>query len=306
MAGEELYSALKWQVDRGADEAIGEQPVNRFARVQIADQETGNHVTGQPEAIVPGATALKPSSPSQSSPSLSAPSEAPPPLAPPLAPPARNAPPLIPTPAPPGNSFAVASGYEIAGAATTLDDIAAALGTFDGCPLRQTATNLVYCDGAPDARVVFIGEAPGVEEDRQGLPFVGPAGRLLDRMLAAIDLDRSQVLITNTLFWRPPGNRNPTPDEVAACLPFVERTIEIVDPELIVMVGGTAAKTLLARAEGITKLRGKWFEFETARMVRPIAARAIFHPAFLLRTPAQKRATWHDLIEIKKRLDGNA
>ncbi len=114
------------------------------------------------------------------------------------------------------------------------------------------------------------------------------------------------MLITNTLFWRPPGNRSPTPDEVAACLPFVERTIEIVDPELIVMVGGTAAKTLLARAEGITKLRGKWFEFETARMVRPVAARAIFHPAFLLRTPAQKRATWHDLIEIKKRLDGNA
>ncbi len=206
----------------------------------------------------------------------------------------------------PGSTFGAANAYEIAAKAATLDDIRAALEIFDGCPLSQTATNLVYYDGTPDARMIFIGEAPGVEEDRQGLPFVGPAGKLLDRMLGAIGLDRSQVLITNTLFWRPPGNRNPTPDEVAACLPFVERTIEIVDPEILVMVGGTAAKTLLARSEGIMKLRGKWFEFETARMVRPVSARAIFHPAFLLRSPGQKRATWRDLIEIKKRLDGNA
>ena len=190
----------------------------------------------------------------------------------------------------------------IAAEAETLEDIRARLETFEGCPLRQTATNLVYYDGSPDAEIVFVGEAPGAEEDRRGLPFVGPAGRLLDRMLQAIGLDRAQVLITNTLFWRPPGNRNPTPGEVAACLPFVERTIEIVAPKVLVMVGGTAAKTLLQRSEGIMKLRGQWFDYQTPRMARPVPAIAVFHPAFLLRSPAQKRATWRDLIEIKARL----
>lgn len=291
MAGEELYSALKWQVDRGADEAIGEEPVNRFARVQVADQGAANQ------------------GPTNQGPGIQAPehAEAPAPQTSPPKPPSQSTtPPSQPAQARPGNGLAAASGYEIAAAAKNLDDIEAALKNFDGCPLSQTATNLVYCDGPPDARIIFIGEAPGMEEDRQGRPFVGPAGKLLDRMLGAINLDRSQALITNTLFWRPPGNRNPTPDEVAACLPFVERTIEIVDPEMIIMVGGTAAKTLLARTEGIMKLRGKWFEFETAGMVHPIPARAIFHPAFLLRTQGQKRATWRDLIEIRHRLDGNA
>ena len=125
----------------------------------------------------------------------------------------------------------------------------------------------------------------------------------MDRMLEAIGLDREQVLICNSLFWRPPGNRTPNPLEVAACLPFVERTIEIVDPKIVVMVGGTAAKTLLAQNEGIMKLRGKWFEYETSAMVRPIPAMAIYHPAFLLRSPGQKRDAWRDLLEIRKRLD---
>ncbi len=276
MAGEELLSALKWQLESGADEAIGEQPVNRNADLQAAPREPRRR------AAVP--------KPSSRAPNI---------------PPAQSAPPMPPQ-SQSGDTFGAANAYVMAAAAETLDDIAAVLKAYHGCPLSQTATNLVYYDGTPKARIIFIGEAPGVEEDRQGLPFVGPAGRLLDRMLSAIGLDRSRVLITNTLFWRPPGNRNPTPAEVAACLPFVERTIEIVNPEILVMVGGTAAKTLLARSEGIMKLRGKWFQFETPRMVRPIPARAIFHPAFLLRTPGQKRATWHDLIEIKKRLDENA
>ncbi len=261
MAGGTLLSALKWQVEAGADEAIGEQPMDRFA--------------------------------------------APPPAAPSPARAPRQA--AATGGRPPGMAEPGAEdATRVAAGAKSLEDIRAALLTFEGCPLARTATNLVYTDGNPQARIVFIGEAPGAEEDRQGLPFVGPAGRLLDRMLAAIGLDRGQVLITNTLYWRPPGNRNPTPAEVAACLPFVERTIEIVDPEILVMVGGTAAKTLLARSEGIMKLRGKWFGFETPRMVRPVPAMAIFHPAFLLRSPGQKRATWRDLIEIKKRLsDGS-
>jgi len=249
MAGRTLLSALKWQAEAGADEAIGERPIDRFA--------------------------------------------APPPSSPAEPPPAESG---------PGTENNVKNASEIAAGHQTLDDIRAALETFEECPLSRTATNLVYTDGNPQARIVFIGEAPGAEEDRQGLPFVGPAGRLLDRMLAAIDLDRSQVLITNTLFWRPPGNRNPTPAEAAACLPFVERTIEIVDPEILVMVGGTAAKTLLSRSEGIMKLRGKWFSFKTPRMARPVDAMPIFHPAFLLRSPGQKCVTWHDLIQIKRRM----
>lgn len=274
MAGENILSALKWQIEAGADEAIGEHPVDRFA-------------------------AAPAQSPARAPPSAAPPSDPPPapsPAAP--SPGALSAAPAAPGMAEPGAQNA----YQIAAGAETLEDIRAALSTFEGCPLARTATNLVYTDGNPQARIVFIGEAPGAAEDRQGLPFVGPAGQLLDRMLASIGLDRSQVLITNTLYWRPPGNRNPTPAEVATCLPFVERTIEIVNPEILVMVGGTAAKTLLARSEGIMKLRGKWFAFETSRMVRPVPAMAIFHPAFLLRSPGQKRATWRDLIEIKKRL----
>jgi len=276
MAGGTLLSALKWQAEAGADEAVGEQPVDRFA----APPADSPAKAARPTAVSEGAPAhYSPPPPSTSS------STAPKPAA-----------------AGPGAENAAKNASEIAAGAQTLDHIRAALETFEECPLSRTATNLVYTDGNPQARIVFIGEAPGAEEDRQGLPFVGPAGQLLDRMLAAIGLDRGQVLITNTLFWRPPGNRNPTPAEAAACLPFVERTIEIVDPEILVMVGGTAAKTLLARSEGIMKLRGKWFSYETPRMTRPVDAMAIFHPAFLLRSPGQKRATWRDLIEIKKRL----
>jgi DNA polymerase len=282
MVGGTLLSALKWQVEAGADEAIGERPVDRFAATPAASTAK----TEARQKVPPGSTGAGATPAGE-------PAPAPPAPPPSASPPADTG---------PGAANAAKNAYEIAAGARTLDDIRAALETFEGCPLSRTATNLVYTDGNPQARIVFIGEAPGAEEDRQGLPFVGPAGRLLDLMLAAIGLDRGQVLITNTLFWRPPGNRNPTPAEVAACLPFVERTIEIVDPEILVMVGGTAAKTLLARSEGIMKLRGKWFSFETPRMARPVAAMAIFHPAFLLRSPGQKRATWHDLIEIKKRL----
>lgn len=190
----------------------------------------------------------------------------------------------------------------MAAAAETLDALKTALADFDGCALKQTASSLVFGDGNPAASLMFIGEAPGAEEDRQGLPFVGPAGRLLDLMLGAIGLDRSAAYITNILPWRPPGNRSPTDAEIVACLPFVERHIELVSPEILVLVGGTAAKTLLATREGIMKLRGRWFTYESVGMVRPVPARAILHPAYLLRSPAQKRETWIDLIAIKHRL----
>jgi DNA polymerase len=150
---------------------------------------------------------------------------------------------------------------------------------------------------------MLVGEEPGAEEDRSGRPFVGPAGQLLDRMLAAIGLDRSGVYITNVVYWRPPGNRQPTAAEVAACLPFIARHIELVSPEIVVAVGGAAAKTLLARNEGITKLRGRWFQYESVGMSRPIPATATYHPAYLLRQPAQKRMAWRDLLMLREKFD---
>jgi len=197
------------------------------------------------------------------------------------------------------NDGAVASARALAAAATTLDDLRAALGAFDGCPLKQTAMNLVFADGNPQASVMVIGEGPGAQEDRQGLPFVGVSGQLLDRMLACIGLDRTTAYITNVLFWRPPGNRTPTASEIAACLPFAERHIELVDPDYLLFVGGISAKTLLGRSEGILKLRGRWAHYQHVGLARPIPAMASLHPAYLLRQPAQKRLAWRDLLALK-------
>ncbi|MGH6947906.1 MAG: uracil-DNA glycosylase [Kiloniellales bacterium] len=179
-------------------------------------------------------------------------------------------------------------------------ELRAILERFEGCPLKATATNLAFTDGNSEARLMIVGEAPGPEEDRQGLPFVGVSGKLLDRMLAAIDLDRDKVLITNTIFWRPPGNRTPTGAEIAACLPFVERLIELVDPTYLLLVGGSSAKTLLARPEGILKLRGRWAHYQHAGLPRPIPALPTLHPAYLLRMPNQKRLAWRDLLAFRQ------
>jgi DNA polymerase len=198
------------------------------------------------------------------------------------------------------------NAYRAAQAAQSLSELRAALESFDGCPLKATATNLVFADGNPRARVMLVGEAPGADEDRIGRPFVGVSGQLLDRMLAAIGLDRTSVYITNTIFWRPPGNRTPTPAETAACLPFVERHIELVAPEVLVLAGNAAAKTLLLRNEGITRIHGRWFEYQSAGMSRPVPTMPIYHPAYLLRSAGQKRDAWRDLLLIRDRLDGRA
>lgn len=210
--------------------------------------------------------------------------------------PAAKAPPLQ------SRDAAVQTAQEVAGAAANLEELRAAFEAFDGCPLKETAMNFVFADGNPEARLMFVGEAPGAEEDRQGLPFVGPAGRLLDKMLAAIGLERNDAYITNILPWRPPGNRNPTDAEIGACLPFLERHIALAKPEILIFVGGTSAKTLLRRKEGIMRLRGKWMKYEPA-IGEPVPARALLHPAYLLRQPAQKRETWSDLLDIRARLD---
>ena len=184
----------------------------------------------------------------------------------------------------------------------TLDELRAALDKFEGCALRATATQLVFADGNPQARVMLVGEAPGRDEDIEGLPFVGRSGKLLDRMLAAIGLDRTQVYIANIIPWRPPGNRTPTPQESAVCLPFVRKQIELVNPDVLVCLGGPSATTLLGMKEGITKTRGRWFSFNTG--AREIRAMPTFHPAFLLRSPLQKRLAWRDFLAVKKALAG--
>ncbi len=256
---------LAWYLEAGVDEAIDAAPVDRFA---LGDEQSRQR---QAPTI--------PEPPAQAA--------APPP------------PKLV------ARDALEATARALAGSADTIEDLARTFAAFDGVDLKATAKNFVFADGNPEAAIMFIGEAPGAEEDRQGLPFVGPAGRLLDLMLAAIGLDRAGVYITNILPWRPPGNRNPTDAETTACLPFIERHIELAGPRILIPVGGTAAKALLNTREGIMKLRGRWLTYATPGMATAIPARAILHPAYLLRSPAQKRDAWRDLIAIKRRLDEN-
>ena len=196
-----------------------------------------------------------------------------------------------------------ASAAEQAAQAETLEDLRARLVAFEGCALKATATQLVFEDGARDARICFVGEAPGAEEDRAGRPFVGRAGQLLDRMLAAIGLDRTRVYIFNVVPWRPPGNRTPTPQEVAACLPFTLRQLELVDPDVLICLGAPSMQALLGVKEGILKTRGRWMSVQTRRA---IPAMAMLHPAYLLRQPAQKRLAWRDLRALKRVIEGEA
>jgi DNA polymerase len=195
------------------------------------------------------------------------------------------------------------SARRLAAGAKTVVELAARVAAFDGCSLKSTATNTVFADGNPTAPVMIIGEAPGAEEDRTGRPFVGRAGQLLDRMLAAIGLDRSGVLITNVIYWRPPGNRTPTAAEIAACLPFVLRHVALVRPKILVLAGATAAGALLPETQGITRLRGRWFDLAVPGLDRPVPTLPMFHPSFLLRAPERKREAWHDLLALRAKLD---
>jgi uracil-DNA glycosylase family 4 len=226
-----------------------------------------------------------------------------------LAPPEAAAPPApapaLPRPAiaaaPP--SAAAAGARAVAAAATSIAELEAAVRAFEGCALKRSATNTVFADGVATAALMVIGEAPGADEDRLGRPFVGRSGQLLDRMLAAIGLDRREnAYITNVLFWRPPGNRKPNPDEVAACLPFVWRHIALVRPQVILLSGGTATSALLGRAEGITRLRGHWFDLAVEGLDRRIPSLATYHPSFLLRAPARKGEAWRDLLALQSKL----
>ncbi len=202
--------------------------------------------------------------------------------------------------APPSPEAATMAARETARSARDLDELRALLQGFEGCALKTTATQLVFADGNPRARVMFVGEAPGRDEDLQGAPFVGRSGKLLDRMMAAIGLDRTSAYIANVIPWRPPGNRTPTPQETQICLPFMLRQIELADPDVLVCLGGPSAQALLGIKEGILKTRGRWFAFHTG--TREIRAIATLHPAYLLRSPLQKRLAWRDFLAIKKAL----
>jgi uracil-DNA glycosylase family 4 len=183
---------------------------------------------------------------------------------------------------------------------STLEALEAIVAAFDGCGLKRTAKTLCFARGNTKARLMLIGEAPGRDEDLQGKPFVGRAGQLLDRMLAAIGLDESSIYITNTVYWRPPGNRTPTPEEIEACAPFLAKQIELLSPQLLVLLGGAAAKSLLGVSEGIMRLRGKWLSYESGG--QSVATLATLHPAYLLRNPEAKRYAWRDLLMIQAAL----
>jgi uracil-DNA glycosylase len=261
---------LRWYVEMGADEAIAAEPANRFA---------------------------PPPAPAVVAPASARPSSVPQPQA---APAVAAAPPKALT-----ESLAEAaqSARRLAASAQSVAELAALAAGFDGCGLKRTATNTVFADGNPAAPVMIIGEGPGADEDRIGRPFVGRAGQLLDKMLAAIGLDRQGVLITNVVYWRPPGNRTPTTAEIASCLPFVLRHIALVHPKILVLAGGTATGALLPGGQGITRLRGRWFDLEIPGLAEPVPTLAMFHPSFLLRTPERKREAWRDLLALRARLD---
>jgi DNA polymerase len=273
-----LLEALRWQIEAGADEAIGAQPLDRTAAPPAAAPRAGGGLAEAPARAPSAASASDKPAPERAA-----------------------------QPRPPASlasaSETQASAQRLAAGATSIEEIRQALEAFEGCPLKATATQLCLFDGNPQAPIMIIGEAPGAQEDRQGKPFVGPAGQLLDRMLAAIGLDRSAVYITNLLYWRPPGNRNPTPGEIASCLPFLERQIEILQPQLLLLVGGMSAKTLLNRSEGILKLRGRWADYHHPRLPHPIPALPTLHPAYLLRQPAQKREAWRDLLSFAEAME---
>lgn len=275
---------LAFYAEAGVDGMLREQPTNHFgpeespanSRAEGAPQHStavapapfGPHVT-QPD---PTTAAAAPQSPMQA-PGASLP--------------------LSP-------DTAVMAAREAARNAASLDELRAIMTGFQGCALRVTATQLVFADGNPQARVMFVGEAPGRDEDLAGLPFVGRSGKLLDRMLAAIGLDRTSAYIANIIPWRPPGNRTPTPQESQICLPFILRQIELADPDVLVCLGGPSSQALLGFKDGIRRTRGRWLSFDTGK--REIRAMATFHPAYLLRSPLEKRHAWRDFLAVKKAL----
>lgn len=266
---------IDWYGAMGVDEAIGDVPLDRLAAKPAMSVES---VVPIARVETPVAAAPRPA----------------------IVPPAPVAPPR------PAAAMALSehllAARRAAAAATTLDALREAVTAFQGCSLKATATHTVFADGNPAAPLMLIGEAPGADEDRIGRPFVGVSGQLLDRMLATIGITRDNAYITNVLFWRPPGNRKPTDAEIALCRPFVERHIALVNPRILILVGGTASAALMPGSEGITRLRGRWFDLAVNGVNETFTATAMYHPSFLLRSPDRKREAWADLLSVKAKL----
>ena len=257
MQDKDALGTLSWLVDAGADEAIGETPVNRLA----AKSAEPVPMTAKPLPVKAAAKAPVPS-----------------------------------------GGDAIGDAIALAAAATSLGELKAAMEGFEGCALKRSATNTVFADGTPEGRVLFIGEAPGRDEDRIGKPFVGRAEQLLDKMLASIGLDRKvNAYITNVINWRPPDNRDPTPEEAAMCLPFLRRHIELANPGVIVLLGAVAARHVMGISDGIMKSRGRWMEYRVADRMVPVMP--TLHPAYLLRQPAHKKLAWRDLQALQAKME---
>ncbi|RWC51068.1 MAG: uracil-DNA glycosylase [Mesorhizobium sp.] len=277
----DIADLLAFYASVGVDEALEDQPVNRFAEVAPKPMERAPTAAPSGDTAIPQRSTNMPRAETGDR---------------------ANAPPVARAPsATIPDEAQAALARQLATTATTLDELRQHMAAFDGCNLKATAKNLVFADGNPEAAVMLVGEAPGRDEDIEGLPFVGRSGRLLDRMLAAIGLDRTSVYIANVIPWRPPGNRTPTPHETEICRPFIERQIELVNPKVLINLGGPSAKTLLNTSEGILRLRGNWRVHTTASGIA-IPAMPTLHPAYLLRTPAHKKLAWRDFLEVKAKL----
>lgn len=271
----DIEGLLRFYAEAGVDMPLSETPIDRFA---------------------------EPQRPAPSQPAIQAPS-------PPERP--RQQPRPAPAPAPTSrpvqaaadlpDTAQIALAREAAAQASTLEELREKLAAFDGCNLKFTAKNLCFADGDPSSDIMFIGEAPGRDEDMEGLPFVGKSGQLLNRMIESIGLKRENVYIANTIPWRPPGNRTPTPLETELCRPFIERQIELAAPKVLVALGGPAGKALTGATEGILRLRGNWKIHRTPSGME-IPVMPTLHPAYLLRTPAQKRFAWRDFLAVKLKL----
>ncbi len=255
---------LNWLIEAGADEGIGETPVDRLvARPHPAAPAALSPAAREKETatFIPGLKAQRA-----------------------------------------GGEDAIGEAQALAAAATSLAALKNAMENFEGCTLKRSASNTVFADGTPAGRIMFIGEAPGREEDRVGKPFVGRAGQLLDKMLASIGLDRNvNAYITNVINWRPPDNRDPSPEEAAICLPFLRRHIELADPGVIVLLGAVAARHVMGLTDGIMKSRGRWMEYRVGARMVPIMPS--LHPAYLLRQPGHKKLAWRDLQALAARME---
>lgn len=272
MSHKSLEAALTWYAENGVDEALAEEAVDRTKASPVMQ----------------------------------------PPVMPSPKPEFRPAPSPGISPVALGASDARVETVKLALACKTREELSVAIQSYDGIALKKTATNMVFCDGNPRAPVMLVGEAPGADEDRQGKPFVGVSGQLLDKILACIGLSRKEedpaqaIYISNILNWRPPGNRTPSPGEVEASLPFIERHIQIIQPKILILCGGVSAKALLGRGDSISRMRTVWHNYlpqtpELREGAKPIPAIATYHPAYLLRTPSQKRAVWADMLKIQEK-----